>query len=87
MKSKAWARVAAWTTIAGVVVWVAVVIFLSILTADTYNSVKQPGSELALGRLGILMDIAFFVLGFGVAALGFGLSRSLDHALVVSLLL
>ena len=80
-------RTAAYVTITGILFWVATVVFLSMLNADTYNSVKQPGSELALGRFGTLMDIAFFALGIGIAALAFGLYRAVPHTFVIPLLL
>jgi hypothetical membrane protein len=67
--------------------WTANVILLPLLRNDGYDPVEQAISELALGRFGTLMDVAFFVLGIGGLALASGLYRSVSGASAPSLLL
>ena len=67
--------------------WTATVVALPSLRSDGYDPVEQAISELALGRFGTLMDVAFFALGIGGLALAFALYSSFHRTPVAPLLL
>lgn len=74
----------------GIGLFVALVVLLPFLKGDGYDPVDQAMSELALGRYGGLMTLAFFSLGTGVLALGvavrrfFGATRAVPGLLIVA---
>ncbi len=80
-------RSVATLAIVGFAWWIVTALALQILAADVNNPVEQSISELALGRFGTFMDVAFFAFGIGSLALAFGLYRSVYNALVAPLLL
>lgn len=80
-------RTAALMATSGILAWIVILVGLTIANGSAYNSLTQPGSELSLGRQGWLMDIGFFLLGIGVASLGYALSAVLDDAKWVARLL
>lgn len=80
-------RLAATLAIVGFVWWVMTTVALQILAAGANDPVEQSISELALGRFGAFMDVAFFAFGIGSLALAFGLYRSVRGALIAPLLL
>lgn len=63
----------------GVVYWVTTLVVLTLVNRSSYDSLRQPGSELALGRFGWAMDVAFFVLGIGLAGLGLAFDKALGR--------
>ncbi|CAN5198155.1 hypothetical protein BH24ACT19_BH24ACT19_11080 [soil metagenome] len=80
-------RSVATLAIVGFVWWIVTALALQILAAGANDPVEQSISELALGRFGTFMDVAFFAFGIGSLALAFGLYRSVYDALVAPLLL
>jgi hypothetical protein len=63
------------------------VVVLNLIQHDQYNPVRQAMSDLALGRAGWLMAIAFCSLAVGSLLLAATLRRSLERAVVVPILL
>jgi hypothetical protein len=64
---------AGWVTIGGVLVFLTAVVTLHFLERD-YDPVRQMMSELALGRYGYLMDIAFAGLAVSILGTQYGLA-------------
>ncbi|CAA9453350.1 MAG: hypothetical protein AVDCRST_MAG28-2048 [uncultured Rubrobacteraceae bacterium] len=80
-------RLAGTLAIITYVYWLVTVVTLPVVTADEYDPIKQGISALAVGRFGMLMDVAFFAFAIGSLALAFGMYRSVDAALDAPLLL
>lgn len=60
--------------------WPVTVIALHIIQRDSYDPVNQAISELALGRFGMALNIAFVLFGCGLLTLAIGLHRELDRS-------
>lgn len=73
--------------VAGTVVFPIIVIFLSLVQRGHYSPVRQAISELALGRAGSLMVVAFCSLGTGIFLLGRLIRWNVARARVVPVLL
>lgn len=73
-------RIASVFAFTGVLVWVGILVGLTLANGSSYDSLTQPASELSLARYGWLMDIGFFVLGLGVASLGYAFYIALDYS-------
>ncbi len=71
-------RIASIFAFTGVLLWIGILVGLTVVNGSSYDSLTQPGSELSLRRYGWLMDIGFFVLGIGVASLGYAFSTVLQ---------
>ena len=79
-------RAAATGAFAGMATFPAVVAGLGALRHDDYHPVRQAMSELALGRGGWLMTVAFCTMGVGTFLLALALRRSAGALVAPSLL-
>jgi hypothetical protein len=75
-------RTLALTSLVSLSVFPAVVVLLNAVQLPEYSARSQAMSELALGRGGGLMLVAFVVMGAGTFALAVALRRELPHATV-----
>lgn len=60
--------------------WPVTVVALHIIQRDSYDPVNQAISELALGRFGMALNIAFVLFGCGLLALAVGLRREIHRS-------
>lgn len=80
-------RVLATAAITGIGSWIAIVALLHLIQFGRYSPIEQAMSELALGRHGYLMNVAFTLLGMGLVALALSYARAVDGGRAVPALL
>jgi hypothetical membrane protein len=68
------------TAVGLLITWLAIMVALTVVQSPTYSPVSQAMSELALGRGGGLMNIAFVCLGSGMILVGVLIRRTIPHA-------